>query len=208
MLATARADYLNGPGIDNKLRRRLWPSEMKRASSQCFLILLLEFFITLASCAVSAQTKTPQSTRPQTVVDYYMLLPDKYFEANREQRLNWMLDPKRGAIVDIKNGYLYAPGDGAQTDVFVCLFKRSDGKYLIAVNYNDKNEVFESFLDFYVYHHGRLRNVRRSVLPVPFNKRLYYELPRHGTTIVVTNKSGKKLYDLVWTRNVFRLKRA
>jgi hypothetical protein len=171
-------------------------------------LFLLEFFISLAPYATSAQTKMAQSKPPQTVVDYYMLLPAKYFEANQEQRLHWMLDPKRGAIVDIKNGYLYAPGDGAQTDVYTSLFKRSDGKYLVAVNYNDKNGVFESFLDFYVYHQGRLRNVNRSVMPVGFNKRLYYELPRYGTTITVTNKSGKKLYELVWTRNAFRLKRA
>jgi hypothetical protein len=154
-----------------------------------------------------AQAKMPQPTQPQTVLDYYMLLPDRYFEANREQRLHWMLDPKRGAIVDIKNGYLYAPGDGAQTDIYACLFKRSDGRYVIAVNYNDKTGVFESFLDFFIYDHGRLRDVKRSVLPLAFNKRLYYELPRYGTAIAVSDKTGKKLYDLVWVRNVFHLKR-
>ena len=71
-------------------------------------LFLLEFFISLAPYAMSAQTKMAQSSQPRTVVDYYMLLPDKYFEANQKQRLHWMLDPKRGAIVDIKNGYLYA----------------------------------------------------------------------------------------------------
>ncbi|SRR6266404_3681172 len=188
--------------------RRASLAKKKRISSTCLSFLFLEFFIGLGPYAMYAQTKMPQSTRPQTVVDYYMLLPDKYFEANQEQRLHWMLDPKRGAIVDLKNNYLYAPGDGAQTDIYACLLKRSDGKYLIAVNYNDKNGVFESFLDFYVYHHGRLRDVSSSVMPVAFNKRLFYELPRYGTTIMVTNKSGKKLYDLVWARNVLRLKRA
>ena len=188
--------------------KRPWLTTKRRLSSRSISLLLLEFFIGLAPNAMHAQTKIPQSTRPQTVLDYYMLLPDRYFEANREQRLHWMLDPKRGAIVDIRNGYLYAPGDGAQTDIYVCLFMRSNGKYLIAVNYNDKTGVFESFLDFYVYHDGRLRNMSRSVLPVAFNKRLYYELPRYGTTIVVTNKAGKRLYDLVWARNVFKLKRA
>ena len=137
-----------------------------------FSLLLLQFFIALALYTNSAQTKTPRSTQPQTVVDYYMLLPDKYFEASREQRLHWMLDPKRGAIVDIKNGYLFAPGDGAQTDIHVCLFKRSDGTYLIAVNYNDRNGVFESFLDFYSYADGSLREITARVLPIPFNKSL------------------------------------
>ncbi|HEV2829112.1 MAG TPA: hypothetical protein VGW76_16060 [Pyrinomonadaceae bacterium] len=120
---------------------------------------------------------------------------------------DWMLDPKRGAIVDLKNGYLFAPGDGAQTDIYVCLFRRSDGNYLIAVNYNDKNGVFDSFLDFYSLHQGKLQEVRSGVLPVPFDKRLYYILPRFGTTIVATDRSGKKLYDLVWLRNAFRLKK-
>jgi hypothetical protein len=136
-----------------------------------------------------------------------MLLPDKYFEANRDQRLHWMLDPKRGAIVDVANGYLFAPGDGAQTDIFTCLFKRSDGSYLVAVGYNNNDEVFEPFLDFYIYTRGRLRNVTKSVMPLPFSRSLYYELPRYGTTINVTNKAGRKLYDLVWNRHVFRLKR-
>jgi hypothetical protein len=45
-------------------------------------------------------------------------------------------------------------------------------------------------------------------LPVAFNKGLYYELPRYGTTIAVTDKTGKKLYDLVWAKNVFRVKGA
>jgi hypothetical protein len=174
----------------------------KEMLSRLFSLLLLAF-ISLAAVVALAQS----STRPRTVVDYYMLLPDKYFEANREQRLHWMLDPKRGAIVDIANGYLYAAGDGAQTDIYTCLFKRSDGTYLIAVDYNDKNEVFETFLDFYVYNHGRLRKVTKSVMPVAFNKLLNYELPRLGTTIRVTNKSGLKLYDFVWDKSAFRLKR-
>ena len=116
-------------------------------------------------------------------------------------------DPKRGAIVDISNGYLYAPGDGAQTDIYACLFKKSNGTYLMAVGYNDKDEVFETFLDFFVYDHGHMLNVTKNVFPVRFNKNLFYLLPRWGTTIKVTNTSGKKLYDLVWTGSVFLLKR-
>jgi len=167
-------------------------------------------FLVLTTAVVSFATaaQSLSSDHPRTVVDYYMLLPDKYFEANRDQRLHWMLDPKRGAIVDIANRYLYAPGDGAQTDIYTCIFKRSNGDYLVGAGYNDKDGVFETFLDFFVYDQGHLRNVTKTVLPVRFNKELYYNLPRRGTTIVVTNTSGKKLYDLVWTGKVFSLKRA
>ena len=171
--------------------------------SRLFSLALLGFLTCLAGVVACAQS----SPRPHTVVDYYMLLPDKYFEANLEQRLHWMLDPKRGAIVDVVNGYLFAPGDGAQTDIYTCLFRRPDGTYLVAVNYNDKDGVFETLLGLYVYQHGRLRNVTKLVMPVAFNKQLYYELPRHGTTIKVTNKAGRQLYDLVWDKSVFRLKR-
>jgi hypothetical protein len=167
-----------------------------------FTIILL--LVLVSSSTVAAQS----STEPRTVVDYYMLLPNKYFEADRDQRLHWMLDPKRGAIVDIRNGYLYAPGDGAQTDIYTCIFKRNDGAYLVAVNYNDKDGVFETFLDFFVYERGNLTKVTKSVLPVPFSKDLFYELPRHGMTIRVTNASGKRLYDLVWNQLVFRVRRA
>ena len=170
---------------------------------------MLKRLILLALVSIGTLVGASAQSRqdPRTVVDYYMLLPDKYFEANRGQRLHWMLNPKRGAIVDIPNGYLFAPGDGAQTDIFTCLFKRSDGSYLVAVGYNDKDEVFEPFLDFFIYNRGRLLNVTKSVMPLPFDKSLYYELPRYGTTIKVTTKSAKELYDFVWNKRVFRLKR-
>jgi hypothetical protein len=90
-------------------------------------IVLFVLFFGFTSFAAAAQSPNPR--HPRTVVDYYMLLPDKYFEAEREQRVHWMLDPKRGAIVDIANGYLFAPGDGAQTDIYTCVFKRSNGTH-------------------------------------------------------------------------------
>src|SRR3979409_1216359 len=104
--------------------------------SRCQFPLLLGL-IGLTFAAIFAQTRPPRSKTPKTVLDYYALLPDKYFEADLEQRMHWTLEPKRAAIVDIQNGYLYAPGDGAQTHITVCLFKKADGSYLAAVGYND-----------------------------------------------------------------------
>jgi hypothetical protein len=154
---------------------------------------------------LSAQGNDRAKTQ-KTVSDYFMLLPEKYFEANRDQRLHWMLDPKRGAIVDDKNGYIYAPGDGAQTDIYLRLFKRSHMDPVVVVNYNNENGVFEPFLDFYVYHDGQLTNQTKKVMAVPFYEDLYYHLPRVGTAIMVSDKTGKKLYELVWSGNVFKRK--
>ena len=148
-----------------------------------------------------------QSSKPQTVLDYYLLLPEKYFEADKEQRVKWMLDQDHGAIVDVKNGYIYARGDGAQTSIYVCLFKKTDGRYLIAVKSHDSDTDEYTHLDFYVYENERLIDVSKAVLPVAVNEELRYAMPRYGTTIKVSNKKGRKMYDLEWVRNRFQLKR-
>ena len=119
-----------------------------------------------------------------------------------------MLDPRRGAIVDVKNGYLYAPGDGAQTDVYVCLFKKSDGSYLIAVKTHPTDTNEYTRLDFYVFKRGMLLDVSKTVLPVAVNEELKYELPRYGRTILVKNKNGSRAYDLIWVADRFRLKKS
>ncbi len=141
---------------------------------------------------------------PETVRDYYALLPDSYFEGDLKERLTVMLH-RPGAVVDIRNGFLHAVGDGAQTDVDVCLFKRSDRTYLVAVNYNDDDGVFATFLDFYMFENGRLRDVTGSILPIPFDETLKYELPRKGTTIVVKNGAGTTVYRFIWGGDRFTL---
>jgi hypothetical protein len=80
---------------------------------------------------------------------------------------------------------------------------RSLSETRTSFGYNDKNTVFETFLDFYGYDYGCLRKVTKSVMPVAFNKLLNYELPWHGTRINVTNKSGGKLYEFVWDKSAF-----
>jgi hypothetical protein len=148
-----------------------------------------------------------QTSQPKTVLDYYKLLPDKFFEADRTQRINWMLDPKRGAIVDSKNGYLYAPGDGAQTDIYLSLFKKRAGGYLAAVKYYDSDTQDFTHLEFYVYRDGSWTEVTKSVIPVKISDELKYEMPRYGAAIRVKDKRGKRLYDLVWAGEKFRLRK-
>src|SRR5437667_7782705 len=98
---------------------------MKRCRTQFFALLTV----------VAAALTVTSQPRPKTVVDYYKILPERYFEADRNQRINWMLDPKRGAIVDLKRSFLYAPGDGAQSDLYVVLFLRRGRGDVIAVKH-------------------------------------------------------------------------
>ena len=144
---------------------------------------------------------------PKTVLDYYLLLPEKYFEADREQRVKWMLDPKRGAIIDRRNGYLYAPGDGAQTDIYVCLFKRANKRPIVAVKYYESDTQDYTHLDFYEYKHGSLVPAANDLIPVKVKEEFKYKLPRFGSSIEVSDRHGKRIYDLVWSGTRFKLKR-
>lgn len=151
--------------------------------------------------------KSPVSTltEPKTVVDFFTLLPSRYFggvlnEAKPRERLRLL----NGAhsVVDVKNGYLFAAGDGAQQSLTLCLFKRADKSYVIAVSDNDR-VVFDPFLDFYEYRNGRLRNITKSVLPVAYRSHLDYTLPRYGMTIHVTDSKDRPVYNLVWKQDHF-----
>jgi hypothetical protein len=145
----------------------------------------------------------PRSRSPRTVVDYYMLLPDEYFEPGDRRSLL-----KRG-IVDIKNGYLRPGHDGAQWGLEICLFKRPERGDLIAVNgLEPPDDGWTPWIHFLTYRNGRLVDVTDKTLPRCFNKRLGYELPRHGTTIKVVTEAGKRVYDLVWAKGRFRVKPA
>ncbi len=161
----------------------------------------------LAASLLSAITISAQTSGPRTVLDYYKILPDKFFEADRKQRLDWMLDPKRGAIVDSKNGYLYAPGDGAQTDIYLSLFKKRSREYVVGVKYYAPDTQDFTYLEFYVYQNGSWTEVTKSVVPVKISDQLKYELPRRGTSVSVKDKRGRQLYYLVWSGEKFRLQR-
>ena len=115
--------------------------------------------------------------------------------------------PKRGAIVDLKHGYLFAPGDGAQTDVYLTLFKKRSGGYLIVVRYYASDTQDFNYLEAYVYRDGSWTEVTKSVLGVKISEELKYELPRYGRAIRVRTRKGKRLYDLVWSGEKFRLRK-
>ena len=167
------------------------------------LLVCVAFFVPPG--AVFAQATKP----PRTVVDFYLLLPQHpYFETDAPQdRIN--LCRRQGGVIDPGNSYLHAVGDGAQMSLSVCLFKRPDKTYLVAVNSNDASDGdFKPFLDFYEYRNGRLHAVSKlAVLPIALSDGLKYELPRYGTTIKVMTRAGKEVHDLVWSRGKFKVSR-
>ena len=143
----------------------------------------------------------PASAKPQrrTVLDYFKMLPSKFFEAPEKQlpRMKQLRDgfnPKLTevrSIVDLRNDFLRFPGDGAQPTFDIAVF-RFRGQDTVAVFDNFENGQ----LSFWRARNGRLREVTKSVFPFRLPESSV-ELPRRGTTIQVFRGNG---YDVPKTR--------
>lgn len=161
-----------------------------------------------------------QTSQPQTVRDFFMLLPEKYFtlegcdRANdkdcRQARVNYLKD--LGEIVDIKNGYIKGGCDGGQSCIEMTIFKRPDQTYVVAVSTSAEMMEASFFLD---YKNGVWSDISTEIVP-DYSRKNLYELPRFGTTIKVyakkiieqgddyeVSEKGRKLYDLEWKDGKF-----
>ena len=181
-----------------------------RAAAQLGAVLLLwsAAILTPASQAQSRPSAASPSAPPASVVDYFLALPQRYFEITRSEQEDSLLGKNRGdhLVIDTKNDYLYFPGDGAQPPLTVALF-RSHGRVTVAVLDGGYDPAVPT-LDFLRFSHGRWLNVTQSVLPLPFDNRSTYVLPRHGTTILVRSSRGTPVYSLHWRNENFVVEKA
>jgi hypothetical protein len=183
-------------------------------------IVLLILALALLGASAHAQTK-----KPKTVRDFFMLLPEEYFEIGccgvhdepdiekaHAKYLETFLE-----VDDPANGYLEGRGHAGQGGIKMALFKRPDGTYLTGV---DTHTVLTEDNYFLEYRNGRWYDVSSKVVP-QFSKDKWYVMPRYGTTIEVYAKKviekidddrfiyeqGAKLYDLVWKNGKFTIKK-
>lgn len=153
----------------------------------------------------------------KSVVDYFYLLPDLYFEIpfSRAQRKAVLFHDRKiypynfavESIADVKNDYAHIGLDAVGT-LEVAVF-RSKGRDLIAVRrYYEGCRVW-----FLTYQNGRWKDVTKQVMPVQLDQKYNYILPRYGTTIEVrrdlwpVKKRGHKIYDLRWQKGRFQVRR-
>lgn len=176
---------------------------------------LLSLILLVFSCHTMA------NEQPKNIVDYFKLLPEKYFQNAKER--DEILETKHSSstIVDAKNGYIHIDRDVVPSFT-VALFKQADKNDLIAVyGYSSQNN-----LTFYHYTttEGWV-DVTQAVLPEDIiqllqtkqeanddlegNYDIAYlaELPRHGTTIVIKDSADHKVYELTWTKKDFKAKK-
>ena len=183
---------------------------------------------TLGTTDVSAKAAEPQVTpetsgnEPKTVLDFFNVLPEKYFSLEgcdrfadkdcKKARAEYLMAFTE--VADIKNGYFKGGCDGAQSCIEMAIFKRPAASYLVGVLTSGEmiNDFY--FLDFA----GGKWNDASSEVP-EFSSKNWYELPRVGTTMKVFEKKviekgddyevtekGRKLYDLVWKDGKFTKK--
>jgi hypothetical protein len=75
--------------------------------------------------SVSLKPLPTAAEKKMTVVDYFLLLPPKFFEGPPADWLDFLKQPKSG-VLDIANGYMSCTGDGAQPRFQVALFRYRD----------------------------------------------------------------------------------
>lgn len=160
-------------------------------------------------------TAAAQTSEPKTVADFLLLVPDRYMDGyDRGLREELVRGEHRGGVIDVPNGYIsYDESDNPAGFEFA-IFKKSNGRYLIAYStgaFGDPELTKElgnwPVLHLLSYEGGKWRDVRQSVLPVAFNKKHSYLLPRKGKSIAVLDANGRKLYDLVWRNDRFQRQR-
>ena len=144
-----------------------------------------------------------------TVVDYYLLLPDKTFETPAR---NWL---NNASVIDKQNGYISISGDGAQPSFDVALFRYRDGRPLLAICSGELEGDDSVGLEFFeLGAGGKMHKASRKIFPIgdrwrsgEYDKKyedFRFELPRHGRTALVRSAKTKKiLHKVTWNGEKF-----
>jgi hypothetical protein len=154
---------------------------------------------------------SPQAAdeKKMTVIDYYLLLPEKTFEAPPR---SWL---QNATVIDKQNGYMSVTGDGAQPNFEVALFRYRNGRPLLAICQAELKGGDRVGLSFFkLGSNGKMREASRTIFPIgdqwssgDYEKRyedFRFELPRHGRTVVVRSAKTKKvLYRVTWNGEKF-----
>jgi hypothetical protein len=147
--------------------------------------------------------------KKMTVVEYYLLLPEKTFEAPAR---SWL---QNATVIDKQNGYMRITGDGAQPNFEVALFRYRDGRPLVAICQGELEGDDRVGLEFFdLSPDGKMRQTSREIFPIgdqwssgDYDKRyedFRFELPRHGRTVVVRSAKTKKvLHRVTWNGEKF-----
>ncbi|MBX7147450.1 hypothetical protein K1X76_00065 [bacterium] len=170
---------------------------------------LIYFTILLSSLTFLAHAKEPQN-----ILDYYLLLPEKYFacelppEASSSQRMAAIQHQ------NIKNGYIKTISEGFPMEIALFKMKKTQ-QNMIAVTVSCGAGCMCNKQDFLIYTSNKWEETK----PLPNNLQIlheklaqqkgreifpYYKLPETGTTIEVhDSEKPELLYKLLWQDDKF-----
>ncbi|PYL26368.1 MAG: hypothetical protein DMF37_02425 [Verrucomicrobia bacterium] len=99
-----------------------------------------------------------------SVLDYFLLLPPDTFEGPAYTWLNVMR--ANGELIDKENGYMSCPGDGAQPEFEIALFRYHDGRPLLALCAGELEGADSTQLQFFeLGAAGKMHQISRPILP-------------------------------------------
>jgi len=148
-----------------------------------------------------------------SVLDFFLLLPPDTFEGPPSIWLNVMR--ANGEVIDKENGYMNCPGDGAQPEFELALFRYRDGRPLLALCFGELEGTDSVQLQFFeLGADGRMQQISQPILPgapikndpgMGYVKESWqFELPRKGCTILVRSEKTKKiLHKFTWSGEKF-----
>ena len=161
-----------------------------------------------------------------SIIDYFLLLPTDQFEGPPSV---WLRHARTGGgnlylcdsgprekYVDEKNGYMMCPGDGAQPSFEVALFRRRDGRPLLALCSGELEGADSVDLRFFeMSDDNKMHEIKHSMFPGTEREydpdlgegkgKWQFVLPRQGRTIVVrAQKSKKTLRRVTWDGETFQ----
>jgi hypothetical protein len=149
-----------------------------------------------------------------SVLDYFLLLPPDTFEGPADGWLNVMRG--NGELIDKENGYMSCPGDGAQPEFELALFRYREGRPLLALCAGELEGTDSVQLQFFeLGADGKMQKISRPILPGTHIKNdpgmgyvkegWQFSLPRTGRTILVRSEKTKKLlYKFTWNGEKFQ----
>jgi hypothetical protein len=180
---------------------------MRNRTHNCVKIGIVSLFFVVGGLSVGVAA--PPSA-PKTVADFFLLVPERYmpyYDVRFREEL--LRGKRRGAIVDIANGFIsWDASDNTEYFEFA-LFRKSNGGYLVAysVPYDDQFPDASHFL-LLSYDRGHWHDDTEALLPVAYDQTHTYHLPRRGTTIEVVAADGQRVYTLVWVKDRFVIRRS
>lgn len=183
---------------------------MRKYSGFFQAVLLTGFFLIIAAVPVSP------AAAEKTILDYYLQLPDEYFQCETENILQKKDKLSVIRTKDLKKGYIHAVTLDGSLPVEAVIFKDENmGIKVLAVNIRCGAGCMCRKLDFFFISDGKImKNSGEGLFPAPddiekaagVSDGYEFEIPEDGKSInVIADESGKLLLKIKWSGGTFNI---